>query len=277
MKRAIALTDRHFKDLSELTLMDDYMFNVVMQDPKIAKAMVENILDTRIRRIEYLEPQKTIKEGYAARGIRVDLFVEDEDGTIYNVEVQTTNRRNLAKRMRYYQSLIDLHILSPGADYSMLRKSYVIFICGYDPFRLGRCIYTFENRCLEQPGMALGDETTKVVLNINGTQDDISDELRDMLQYLRSGVVEGQTSRTLDNAVNTVKNSEERRLDYMVTMAREMELLSEGREEGREEGEDRMGTLMSRLLSLGRIDDALRASTDKVFRKQLYDEFKLQQ
>ena len=140
--------ERRIKPLEELTLMDNYMFSVVMSDPENMKPLLEYILGVRISSVELIESEKTEKEGYGSRGIRMDLYVVTEDGQIFDVEVQTSNQMNLPKRMRYYQSVIDINILSPGIDYKNLRKSYVLFICNYDPFGQRRYIYTFENRCL---------------------------------------------------------------------------------------------------------------------------------
>ena len=268
------MDERRFKDLSELTLMDDYMFGAVMQDPVIAKTVIEQILSKKLRRVAYVEPQRTMKERYAARAVRLDLYVEDEHGNIYNVEVQTTNKHNLPRRMRYYQSIIDLHILSPGADYLSLRPCYLIFICNYDPFGLGRCVYTFENRCLEVAELAFGDDTAKVVVNTKGTQPDISDELRDMLRYIDTGEVndDGDSiSALLDRAVSRVKNSEERRREYMVMLAWEMEKMAQGRQEE----EERYSTLIKILHSMNRIDDVIRAAEDRDYRAKLYREFGL--
>ena len=240
----VKLAEKPYKDLSELTLMDDYMFGAVMQDESLAKTLIEAILDVKLRRVEYVEPQKSMKEQYEARGVRLDLYVEDEAGNIYNVEVQTSNKRNLPKRMRYYQSIIDLHILTPGADYKELKKSYVIFICSYDPYDQGSCIYRFENRCINKPDLPFGDETVKIVLNTKGTGDGISSELWETIRYFDDGTVSGAWSERLEAAVDGVKSSEERRREYMVMMAREMEIRAEGieigeargRAEGRAEG-----------------------------------------
>ena len=57
--------------------------------------------------------------------------------------------------------MIDVNILEPGVDYSKLMKSYVIFICGFDPFARERYRYTFENKCFEENDLPLGDETAK--------------------------------------------------------------------------------------------------------------------
>ena len=51
--------------------------------------------------------------------------------------------------------------------------------------------------------------------------------------------------------------------------------LAEERLEGRMEGERLIGTLMDKLFSLGRVDDAKRCTTDVDFRNALYKEFQL--
>ena len=279
--------ERKFKTIDELTLMDDYMFAAVMRDTRHLKPLLEYILNIRIAKIELIEPQKTEKEGYASKGIRLDLYVEDEKHTIYSVDVQTTDKRNLPRRMRYYQSVIDIHVLRPGVDYQNLRTSFVIFICNYDPFGLGRYVYTFENVCREEPELLFSDGTTKVIVNTKGTKGEISEELKEVIRYLDDGTVSGKYSRELDEAVSAVKTSEDRRLEYMTMMVHDMEIKeegraegrvegrAEGRAEGRNEGENKLGNLMTELFSLGRTTDAQKAAADPVYREKLYKEFKM--
>lgn len=49
----------------------------------------------------------------------------------------------------------------------------------------------------------------------------------------------------------------------------------EALEQGIEQGIDRLGTLVSRLIDAGRLDDAKRASEDAVYREALLTEFEL--
>ena len=93
--------------------------------------------------------------------------------------------------------------------------------------------YTFENKCLEICDLSLGDETVKIVVNTKGTKGDISAEMKAVLLYLDKGLTSSDYTRQLDDAVQSVKCSEERRHEYMVMMIREMEIREEGREEGR--------------------------------------------
>ena len=230
--------EHRIKTIDELTLMDDYMFAQVMRDTRHLKPLLQFVLQVPIAKIELIEPQKTEKEGYDSKGIRLDLYVTDEQGVVYNVEVQTTSKKHLPKRMRYYQSTIDISILRPGVDYKELRKTFVIFICNYDPFGRNRYVYTFENICREEPDLLFGDETVKVIVNTRGEIGEISEELKEVIRYLNDGTVSGQYSQELDTAVTAVKSNEERRLEYMTLAMHDMEIREEAREEGREEGKD---------------------------------------
>ena len=94
------------------------------------------------------------------------VIVETDAGTIIDIEIQTTDGIDgwLPKRTRYYQAMIDLDVLDTGRDYIELKKSYIIFICTFDPFDLGEKVYTFSNCCHEIDDLELGDETTKIFL-----------------------------------------------------------------------------------------------------------------
>ena len=169
-----------FKDK---TITDNFIFGAVMQNPKLCKALLECILNIKIREIKYPELEKTISKGVGSKSVRLDVYIEDEFDTIYNIEMQTTNKKNLPKRMRYYQGIIDINIIDKGEDYNKLKKSYVIFICDYDEFGIGRHIYTFENTCIQEPALKLNDDTVKIILNTKGTMDDVSDEVKELLHY----------------------------------------------------------------------------------------------
>ena len=58
--------------------MDDYMFGVVMCDKKNLKPLLEYILKIKIADIEFIERQKTEKEGYESHAVRLDLYVTDD-------------------------------------------------------------------------------------------------------------------------------------------------------------------------------------------------------
>ena len=221
------------KPIEKLTIVDDFMFGVVMSNPRFCKILLELILGVKIRKIEYPELQKTINERYGSKGVRLDVYVEDEERTVYNVEIQTTKLEHLPQRLRYYQGVIDLHILEKGEDYKALRQSFVIFICTYDPFGEGRWVYTFENRCCEDGNLALGDGAKKIVLNTKGHVGEISDELKALLRYMEGFLPEDEYTRELDKAVTEVRSDEKWRLEYMRLMERDREKMQLGEYRGK--------------------------------------------
>jgi predicted transposase/invertase (TIGR01784 family) len=206
------------KPLSEQTLMNNYVFSMVMREPRRIKPLLEHILGKKIKTIRMVEPEKTMKEKFESKGIRLDLYVEDADGVVYDVEVQTTDQKNLPRRMRYYQGMLDIIFFPAGADYNLMRKSYVIFICNFDPYGEGLYIYTFQNRCDQNYEVLFGDDAVKVVVNTKGTKGDISPELKEAIIYLDREEVTGPYSKELDDAVNELKSNEERGQEYMMLM-----------------------------------------------------------
>ena len=67
------------KAYEELELKDDFMFSVIMRDPKYVKPFLETILRIKIAKIEYPEVQKNIDIAASAKGIRLDVYVEDKN------------------------------------------------------------------------------------------------------------------------------------------------------------------------------------------------------
>lgn len=78
--------------------------------------------------------------------------------------------------------MIDLNLISRGESYTKLNRSYIIFICTFDPFGRGRCRYTFESRCREDQELVLQDEAARIFLNTKGTMEDVSGHVRRFLR-----------------------------------------------------------------------------------------------
>ncbi len=71
--------------------------------------MLEIILNVDISRIEYVEEQKTIDIKKDSRGIRLDIYVCDEEETVFNVDysdIGITWKYNTGKK---YESRLCAH------------------------------------------------------------------------------------------------------------------------------------------------------------------------
>ena len=143
--------------------------------------------------------------------------------------MQVSQKSNFPKRMRYYQGMIDLNLIERGADYNDLRKRYIIFICPFDVFEKGLHKYTFENQCIEMPELKLDDETRKIFLCAGGTADDVSDDMKDFLDWLIGKQGKSELVKALDNAVQKARDHEEWRLEYMTLLMRDQEMIRRGR------------------------------------------------
>ena len=229
------------KKYEDLDFTDDFMFcKVLSSNPDLTKDLLETILGFKIRKIEFPIAQKAIEITADGRGIRLDIYVEDDASTVYDVEMQTTKQSSIGKRARYYQGLIDLNLIERGASFSALKKSFVIFICMNDPFGKGKQAYTFENLCVNDPSLTMGDEARKIFVNVEGDADNVSPDLKEFLQYLRNKAITGTLSRRIEDAVVRARNHEEWRTEYMTLLMRDEQMREEGREKGREERDREM-------------------------------------
>ena len=221
---------------SELKFSNAFMFSKVMKNHKLCKQLLEVILGVKIRRIVYQEEEKTLDHAVDSKSVRLDVYIEDDENTVYDVEMQTTNPGNLPKRSRYYQAMIDLNLLQKGENYSKLKKSYVIFILKNDIFKKGRHIYTFENICLQDKELHLNDETTKVFLNPVSDMDDVDEELSNFLSYVASGEPVDVFTQELEQEVENARTNKKWENEYMGWMLEIHDAYDEGIEQGRTEG-----------------------------------------
>ncbi|MDO5346792.1 MAG: hypothetical protein Q4E91_13765 [Lachnospiraceae bacterium] len=108
-------TDKPFmKPLSDLTLMDRFLFACAMEDPVILQMVLEIILDKEIHLKEWTQAEKELRTAPWLRSVRLDVISVDYEDNLYNTEVQKKNTGNLQKRSRFYQALIDSSLLAPG-------------------------------------------------------------------------------------------------------------------------------------------------------------------
>ena len=221
------------KSYDELTFTDDFMFcKVLVSNLELCRQLLELILGIKIREVRLSEAQKSIALTYDGHGVRFDVYVEDDENTVFDIEMQVLADKCLPKRMRYYQGMIDLNLISSGAKYKDLRKSYIIFICMYDPLGGNLPIYHIRSICLEDSSIPFDDEAEKVIVNVEGSRDNLSPELAAFFEYLKKQSIGSEFTRALENEVEKARQHIEWRADYMSLQ----EKFDIEREEGREEG-----------------------------------------
>lgn len=234
------------KKYEELTFHDDFMFCKVLEThPDLCRKLLELALGRKLGDLVSVNRQKPVEILPDRRGVRFDIYVEDGNNTVYDVEMQNANRDSIAKRTRYSQAMIDLNLLERGKRYKDLDGSYIIFICRFNLFeQAGLHKYSFLNLCREDPGIELGDSTEKIFLCSTGNANDISEEMQSFLRYIAEGIPCDSFTRKLEDAVEEARVHIHWRQEYM-TFLEQLEIeREEGRAEGREEGraEERVNT-----------------------------------
>lgn len=227
------------KEWEELTIRDNFLFQKVMQNKRLCIWLITKLLGIKVKDIIYPEAEKTMEASPTQKGIRLDVYVVTEDGTIIDIEMQTADKSLgwLPKRTRYYQAMIDIDVLEKGKDYIELKKSFVIFICTFDPFPGNdRKMYTFTNRCHEQDGLELGDETVKIFLNTKGTVGEVDEDIDKFLAYVDGKAAEGKFTQDIAAEVERIKQHKETKVEYMTLMMELKEQRREGYDEGRTDG-----------------------------------------
>ena len=277
------------RKLKDLNLLDKFLFDEAMEDEenKNMKTLLDIILgqDTHLK-----QPPQTEKEcrsSFEKRQIRLDVYTVDEDDVVYDTEPQKTNTKNLPKRSRLYQGMIDSRLLPPGCiDFNLLNPVVIIMIMPFDLFGYELYRYTFKMQCEEVPEMELGDDATRIFLNSHGKHPElVSRELIELLDYMEKSTdavveeCESERIHQMHERVNRLKSSKEMEIKFMQKWEeKEMErqeAYAEGREEGERVGEARINKLIVYLLEQGRNKDLAKAVSDSEYQAKLLKELGL--
>ncbi len=227
---------RKIKDWEELTFADNFLFCKIMEsEPELCRQVLELLLHIEIDHLEKPQMERTMQESFESKSVRFDVYTKD-DQRIFDLEMQTTNTKNLPKRARYYQSIIDNDNLLHGENYTKLKDTYIIFICLDDIFGKGLPVYFFENFCRQNKDIKLNDRAYKVFFNARNCDKLNSAEEQDFFNFLTGSRAQTTLARRIEEKVIFAKKNSEWRRNYMTwqqTIDEEKEIaFEEGREEG---------------------------------------------
>ena len=232
------------KTLQDLTIKDNFLFGAVMSVEENCKGFLEMVLGFSIAQV-VVSKEKSIVYHPEYKGVRLDIYAEDENHTHYNVEMQVKKKTALGKRSRYYHSQMVMEALASGEDYETLPDTFVIFVCDFDPFGEHLYCYTFGNECREKKVPAELVRFLKfVTADLEESEEDFQDKLVKRFQ----------------ETIHNIKADREMGERYMIFE----EMLREEKQEGRQEGllEGRIEAtregIFELLEDLGEVPDKLR-------------------
>ena len=273
------------RKLKDLNLLDKFLFDEAMEDEenKNMKTLLDIILgqDTHLK-----QPPQTEKEcrsSFEKRQIRLDVYTVDEDDVVYDTEPQKTNTKNLPKRSRLYQGMIDSRLLPPGCiDFNLLNPVVIIMIMPFDLFGYELYRYTFKMQCEEVPEMELGDDATRIFLNSHGKHPElVSRELIELLEYMEKSTdavveeCESERIHQMHERINRLKSSKEMEIKFMQKWEEKEMERQEAYAEGERAGEARINKLIMYLIEQGRNEDLAKAAANSEYQAKLLKELGL--
>ena len=217
-------------DWDAITIKNNFLFQETLRNKSLCKQLLERVLHIQVKTIRYMETEKTMKAQLSSKNTRLDVYVEDKDGNVADIEMQTTDTksvinyderdektiiRELPSRTRYYQNIIGTNMLRRGMHYRELRKAYVIFICTFDPFGAGLPVYHFTYRCKENGNLQMGDLTENIFLNVKAADKTDDEEMAAFLRYVNEQRATTSFTRMLDKEATRIKNNDDWRLKAM--------------------------------------------------------------
>lgn len=141
---------------SERSITKDIVFGHVMSKPRNCLRLLQLILpELNIVAVHDIQKQHVIDEGSQEKSVRLDIYARDDQGRLFDIEMQVGRQQDIGKRLRYYQSECDKESIARGENYYELADSYIIFLCPYDPFYRGKTRYEFSRREDHYPDIKL--------------------------------------------------------------------------------------------------------------------------
>ncbi|APT14873.1 Rpn family recombination-promoting nuclease/putative transposase [Lactobacillus jensenii] len=221
---------------------NDEIFGSIMQNKRFCKAIIKAVLpDVNVVSVESIDTQKELgtKSDKRSKSVRLDIAVKDQAGNLYDLEMQVNNNHDIGPRMRYYQSSMDRDTLDRGEPYTSLARTYLIFLCAFDPFGKGKLRYSFHLYDDEDKDIQLENNAENIIINSKGTGSDDVD-LLNLQKLMNDDKIE--VAGVFKEIQTKIKeyNDDPKRRNLMRTAELRMKeetAVAErrGREEGREE------------------------------------------
>ena len=230
------------KELDRLVLFDDFVFSYAFRNDRDAIQLILSCILGMEKglEVEDVRIQESVKS-LDSHSVRFDILARGTDGSLFDVEIQKTNKKDIRKRASFYMSVLTNSNLEAGEEnYDELRDRYVIFICDWDVAKRGEPLYTFEY--MMNDGTPLGDGGTIIFANASYRGDD---DLTKLFEDLKQADPSKMHYGALQKSLEKIRTDKETRIqmstefeEFFARNNREIseKAMAKGRAEGLAEG-----------------------------------------
>ena len=159
---------------------------------------------------------------------------------------------------------MDIDHLNRGESFKELKESYVVFICLDDPFGDGKPVYNFATK--EVGGSRiLNDRIHKVIYNASSFEKAENPNVRAFLEFLKRHTATDPLTKEIQSAVDSCKNHQKWRAEYMLWKDQIREWKDEAREDGaRDKAIETASKLLNKNISVETIAECTGLSLEEV-------------
>ena len=241
----------------QFNLLSNVFMSVALED----KAACQHILRiiTGIKGLVVLEVRSQYRVSkITSHDAILDILAEDGCGRIFSIEIQRSDTIDHARRIRFYEAMIDSEYLMKGKTYADLPDVYIIYISETDLWKGGCTSYPVEKYL---GNIKVPYDDGQHILYVNAAVDDGSDIAR-LMQYFKTADPNDMSQGDLSKRIHFLK-CEEGGYEIMCEVSDKIFA------EGEKSGEERINKLNTFLLQEKRYEDLERSIYDKEFQEQL--------
>ena len=200
------------KLIDEYCLFDnEFMRKCLQERPECAELILKIILpQISGLKITEIKPEYEI-DNLIRRSVYLDAYVVDEEGTLYDIEIQRADKGASPKCVRYNGSMMDIDFLKKGEDFDKLPVRYVIFISENGYKCNGKPLRQFSTHA-DDDGELLGDEVYAIY--VNGKNND-NTELGKLMSDLNNPNPDTMNYKILSEVVGSFKKTKKGREKIM--------------------------------------------------------------
>lgn len=236
----IPAIERAVEQLRSLNLLSDLFVSVVLEDKEACQYVLRKLTGIGDLMVTNVKAQYRL-QNLTSKDSILDIFAEDSEKKLYNIEIQRKDTIDHARRTRYYGSMIDKSSLDKGAGYDELADVYIIYISETDLWKAGYTMYPVE-KTFKNTDIPYDDGFH--VIYVNAAVDDGS-EVAKMMQYFKSADPYDMSQGDLSKRVHFIKR-EKGGYDIMCEVAEK--IYEQGIEQGLEQGEEQSKREVARNL-----------------------------
>ena len=247
-------------------LADDFAFGEVMKRGNsglnLLRAIYPNLNITGIGKVN---AQEEIRQSRQGHDVVLDLYFEDDQRRIFDVEMQRENRKGFWSRIWHYLLYLESQALQKGEAYEDRRPVHLAFLMSYDAMKRNKRIY-HSQILFDDSEVPL--KTSMTLLNSQGKVTEVTPELQDVYHLMngKDQAVVTPFGRHLSQEIELVKLDPQKERKYMLYSLKIEEDLADARAKEKRENAIAMA---KQLFKIGFDVSEVRRNLEATFQRRL--------